>query len=92
MPRQRVTTPGLTQSGAAPASLVPTASPYTFTNTTASPVFVMVSGGTVSLIQISNDGSTWTALGLLSGQFMLPSNYSIRIAYLTTPTITVVPL
>lgn len=66
-------------------------SPFTYQNNTNADVDVTVQGGSVTTISYSRDGTNWTMVGLLAGMFRLsPSDY-LRIAYLTTPTVTVIP-
>lgn len=63
-----------------------TASPFTFTNPEAVPINVMISGGTVTTIALSVDGSTFTTMGLLGGQFHLNPGQSIQVTYVVAPT------
>lgn len=66
------------------------ASPYTYTNTTGSPVMLYVSGGTVSAITIARQGTALTT-GFTSGAFRLAQNDSVTITYTVIPTLTLVP-
>lgn len=69
----------------APASVAPGASPYTWTAPTNG--LLVVTGGTVSLVQYGRSG-TLTALGLINGLIPVSAGDSVRITYLTTPTVT----
>lgn len=78
--------------GRAPAAVVPTtpgASPYTYT----APVkgFMLITGGTVSLVEFSRDGVTYYSYGTTSGQFQVNASDLIRVTYTVAPTMTFVP-
>lgn len=78
--------------GLAPAAVVPTtpgASPYTFTASVKG--FMLITGGTVSLVEFSRDGTTFYSYGTTSGQFTLNSADRLRVTYTVTPTMTFVP-
>ncbi len=66
------------------------ASPYTYTNTTGTPVMLYVAGGTVSAITIARQGTALTT-GFTSGAFRLAQNDSVTITYTVAPTLTLVP-
>lgn len=68
------------------------ASPFTFTNTENVPINVMVSGGTVTTISLSADGSTFTAMGLLGGQYHLNPGHSLQVNYILAPTMVYLPV
>lgn len=53
--------------------------------------FLIVSGGTVSLIQFSRDGSTNYTTGLTAGCFSLSAGDTLIINYSVAPTVTFVP-
>jgi len=82
-----------TAAGALPASSVPVgASPFVYANTQPFPVSVLVSGGTVTAIEVSrNGGSTWILAGLLAGQYALQPNDQLRVTYAVAPTLTMIP-
>lgn len=78
--------------GLAPAAEVPVtpgASPYTYT----APVkgFLILSGGTVSAVAFSRDGTTFYSYGVTAGPFPLNAADRIRITYTVAPTLTFVP-
>lgn len=78
----------------APLSVVnvtPGASPYNYQLSNYQHANMLVSGGTVSLIQISRDGTTYFTIGLTSGQFDLCENDFIKITYSVAPTMTLFP-
>lgn len=66
------------------------ASPFTFQNTT--PGNVIVSGGTVSSIEVSRNRGEFINAGLLSGMYFLSPGDSFRVTYAVTPTMTWVPI
>lgn len=90
--RMRVYAPSLRVVSPAAQPTQPTAgaSPYTYTNTTGSPVTLYVAGGTVSSIGLSRQGSVLTT-GFTSGAFRLAQNDSLTITYTVIPTLTLVP-
>lgn len=63
------------------------ASPFTWQNTGNGPAIVVVSGGTVTIISISRDGSTYDVSGLIAGTFVVNARDSIRITYAVAPTV-----
>lgn len=78
--------------GLAPAAEVPVtvgASPFSYN----APVkgSLIVSGGTVSAIAFSRDGSTFYATGQTAGMFTLNAQDRLRITYTVLPTVTFVP-
>ncbi len=78
--------------GLAPGAVIPTApaaSPYTFT--AAVKGFMLITGGTVSLVEFSRDGVTFYSYGTTSGQFTLNSADRLRVTYTVAPTMTFVP-
>lgn len=78
--------------GLAPAAVVPTtpgASPYTYTAQVKG--FMLITGGTVSLIEFSRDGTTFYSYGTTAGQFTLNLADRLRITYTVVPTMTFVP-
>jgi len=78
-------------SGGATFGVSPTGSPFTYQNTASGGLLLIVSGGTVTTISYSRDGSTFFPIGLLAGMFTLsPADY-LRIVYVTQPTITAIP-
>lgn len=78
--------------GVPPAQVLPVtvgASPFTYT----APVkgFILLTGGTVSAVEFSRDGTTFYSYGATAGQFQLNSQDQIRVTYTVTPTMTLVP-
>jgi hypothetical protein len=78
--------------GLAPAAVAPitvAASPYTYT----APVkgFVLLTGGTVSLVEFSRDGTTFYNCGETAGQFALNAADRLRVTYTVAPTLNFVP-
>jgi len=66
------------------------ASPFSFQSTV--PGNINVNAGTVSLIEISRDGLTFFATGLLGGMFFLCPGDFIRVTYVVAPTMTWFPI
>ena len=66
------------------------ASPFVFQSTV--PGNITVTAGTVSLIEISRDGVTFFATGLLAGMFFLCPGDFIRVTYAVAPTMTWFPI
>lgn len=66
------------------------ASPFTFQNTV--PGNMTVTGGTVSVIEISRDGTNYFSSGLLGGQFFLCPGDFVRVTYVVAPTLTWFPI
>jgi hypothetical protein len=52
---------------------------------------VIVSGGTVSAIEFSRDGTTFYNTGQTAGMFVLNARDSLRVTYTVLPTMTFVP-
>lgn len=79
---------GLAIGGPAQAITVG-ASPYTYT----APLYgsVVISGGTVSAVALSRDGSTFIATGQTAGQFVLTVGDQLKITHTGAPTATFVP-
>ena len=70
-------------------NVIPGTSPWTYT--TQQKGFVIVTGGTVSLIQFSRGTGTNYATGQTSGLFPLSAGDSLVINYTVAPTVTFVP-
>ena len=60
-----------------PASLTP------YQNTTAFDADVIISGGTISNIEFSRDGTTWYSTGLVMGIVRLSPNDRVRLTYVS---------
>lgn len=71
------------------AAVVVTASPYTYTAVQKG--FVIVTGGTVSLIRFSRVSGTAYATGQTAGIFPLSFGDMLTITYTVIPTVTFVP-
>lgn len=76
-------------SGNTPRALTGT-SPRTYTNTTKSDSMLLVSGGTVSSIGYSRDGTTYYSTGVTSGQIIVMPGDTVKVTYTTAPTTTIV--
>lgn len=79
-------------NGLAPAAevaITPGVSPYSYS----APVkgSVIVSGGTVSAIAFSRNGTTFYTTGQTSGMFTLNAQDRLRVTYTVLPTMTFVP-
>lgn len=68
-------------------SLTAGASPFDLINTGYRPVKYLVSGGTVSSITYSRDGSTFDGTGQTAGTFVVEPGDRLRITYTGAPTI-----
>lgn len=79
------------ESNAGAAAITVTASPFTYQNTSNGPGCVIVSGGTVTTISYSRDGSAFFLCGLLSGMYHLSAGDFLRVVYVLAPTMTFVP-
>ena len=78
-------------SATAPSAITPTGSPFTYQNAAALAVDVIVSGGGVSALELSRDGSTFYSTGTFYGLFSLSPGYRLRVTYVSAPTMTLVP-
>lgn len=79
-------------TGLAPAAelpITPGASPYTYSAQVKGSV--IVSGGTVSVIAFSRDGTTFYTTGQTAGMFTLNAQDRLRVTYTVLPTMTFVP-
>lgn len=74
---------------AAEVTVTATGSPYTYT--AAQKGFLIVQGGTVSLIQVSRTAGTNHATGITQGVFPLSAGDSLVINYSVAPNLTFVP-
>lgn len=66
-------------------------SPALIKNILPTRIMVLVSLGTVSLIEFCRDGVTFDAVGLIAGQFFLNSGDWLRITYIVAPTVVYYP-
>lgn len=76
---------------AQPSSITVGASPFTYTNTTGFTADVMISGGGVSKLLFTRNGSTFYNTGSYYGMFTLSPNDSLKVYYVTAPTMTLIP-
>jgi len=69
-----------------------TGSPFTYQNTNAYTLDIMISGaaGTATNVEFSRDGTTFLSTGALFGMFMLSPNDTLRITYVAAPTVTAI--
>lgn len=78
--------------GLAPGNVVPlTLDPSPYLYSAPAKGFVLISGGTVSLIRFSRDGVTYYATGETAGQFTLSAQDFLEVTYTVAPTMTFVP-
>lgn len=61
-------------------------SPFTWVNPETMRVAVYVTGGTLSLMEVSADGSSWLTCGLATSPHFLNPGWSIKVSYLLAPT------
>jgi hypothetical protein len=71
------------------APVTPGASPYVYSAPRRGSL--IVSGGTVSLIRFSRDGSTFYNTGATAGMFALSAADRLEVTYTVAPTLTFVP-
>ena len=91
MPRIRMAAAPILQTATAAQAVTVSGSPFTYEAPRA--VLAVVSGGVVTLIEFSADGTNFVSVGLLAGQFVVPAGCSLRVtAPVTRPTLTVYPL
>lgn len=74
-----------------PTAISVTASPFTYSNATGGNVDVIVSGGGISLLEFSRDGTTFYSTGSFYGMFSLSPYDRLRATYVSAPTMTLVP-
>lgn len=74
-----------------PRAITVTASPFTYINQTGGDVDVLVSGGGISLLEFSRDGTTFYSTGSFYGMFSLSPYDRLRATYVSAPTMTLVP-
>jgi hypothetical protein len=81
----------LASSGSASSNIAVGASAFVYQNTGLNPENVLVSGGTVTTIELSRDGSTFFVVGIIAGQFHLAQGDKLRVTYAVAPTMTRMP-
>ncbi len=75
-----------------PASpVVATGSPFLYTNVDTYTVDIMVSGGGVSKLEFSRDGTTYYDTGSYYGMFTLSPSDMLRVTYTQAPILTLIP-
>lgn len=74
---------------ALPTSVTVGASPYTYSAAVKGTLFI--SGGTVSLVQISRDGTNYYATGAIAGPFPVNASDRLKITHTGAPTATFFP-
>ena len=75
----------------APFAITPPGSVVAYQNATGFPLDVIISGGTVTLIEFSRDGATWYTIGLTAGVIPLSPSDRVRVTYSAAPIMTGVP-
>lgn len=65
------------------------ASPYAYQNLKCVPITAIVSGGTVSILRQSADGSAFDTTGLTAGSFVIWPGHYLQITHAGAPTMTV---
>lgn len=87
----------LSGSGGAPTyanpavPVVATTSPFLYTNADTYTVDIMVSGGGVSKLEFSRDGTTYYDTGSYYGMFTLSPSDMLRVTYTQAPILTLIP-
>lgn len=87
----------LNGSGGAPTytnptiPVVATASPFLYSNNATYTVDLMVSGGGVSKLEFSRDGTTFYDTGSYYGMFTLSPSDTLRVTYTQIPLLTLIP-
>lgn len=72
------------------AGITPTGSPFTYQNTSNYDAFVIVKGGTVSLIEFTRNNVAFFDVGVIAGMFYLGPSDRIRVTYTVAPTMSYV--
>ena len=84
--------PAPVPSTASPVSVTAGASPYTYQNISGTRQNVIVTGGTVTLVEYSRGSTVWFTTGLIAGTVLLNPGDSVRVTYTVAPVITAVPI
>lgn len=74
-----------------PSGITPGASPYTYQNLDGYSERVIVRGGTVSLVEISADGTNFEDVGVVAGAFLLEPAGKVKVTYSVAPTMRKIP-
>lgn len=72
-------------------SITPPATTDAYQNATGYPLDVLITGGTVTLIEFSRNGTTWYSTGAIAGIVPLSPLDCVRVTYSVTPTMTGIP-
>jgi hypothetical protein len=67
------------------------ASPWVYQDNVAGDSRVLISGGTVSKIEVGWDGVTYYNTGVTAGQITLSQSDFLRITYTVAPTVVTIP-
>lgn len=72
-----------------PAPIVPGVSPFSYV----APIggTVILTGGTVSKVEVSRDGVKFYSTGMTSGMFPLSMGDTLKVTYSVVPTMTFIP-
>lgn len=73
-------------------TITPTGSPFVYRNGSTQRQEVVISGGTITIIDISRDGVVFDSLGLLAGAVLLNPGDRVRITYVLAPSISAYPM
>jgi hypothetical protein len=68
------------------SSITVTASPFTYRNTQPVEEVIFISDGTITLLEISPNNVTWTAIGTSTSSITLLSGAYLRVTYTDAPT------
>ena len=71
--------------GLPPSAVTPTGSPFVWT--ASNPGALVISGGTVSVVEVGR-GAVWVVSGLLGGMIPVSAGDKVRMTYLVAPTVT----
>jgi len=74
-------------SSSAVEDITPTASPMTIQNVSIYTVDILISGGTVTTIDFSRNGSDFATVGILAGMVSLSPGDYCKITYAVAPTV-----
>jgi hypothetical protein len=81
---------GLNNYNIPPSGITLTGSPFTYTNGEVYNVDVMISGGGISKLEFSRDGTTYYDTGSYYGMFALSPFDTLRVTYVSAPTMTLI--
>lgn len=73
-----------------PTDIVVDTSPFLYINTTNGNVDVMISGGGISTLEFSRDGTTFYDTGSYYGMFSLSPSDMLRVTYVSAPVMTLI--